>query len=86
MSDPDRPWYGFRLAAVLELVAVSMIALALLATVVYRARLAAIPEIGRATPPEELRAAWAEADREDETPKRAPITMPQIQPHPERRP
>jgi hypothetical protein len=77
-----RPWYAVRPMVVIELVAVGMIALAALATLIVRERIAAIPEIGHATPIEELRAAWAEADREADGPfsPQKPVTMP----HPRR--
>jgi hypothetical protein len=64
--------------------AILTIALAAIATLVTRERIAAIPEIGRATPIEELRAAWSEAEADETPAKRTPFTMPQ--PKPENRP
>ena len=78
MPEPPRSRspYAVRPMVVLELVAVGMIALAALATLVYRERMARLPEIGRATPIEELRSAWAEAEREQAAPRVSPVTMP----------
>ena len=60
---------------VIGLTALAAITLATWAMNAYRVWVARLPEIGRATPIEDLRAAWAEAE---ETPaKRTPFTMPQ---------
>lgn len=53
-------------------VAILAVWLALYGVLRYRAALEAIPEIGRATPLQELRAAWAEGEEE----ARVPATMP----------
>lgn len=75
------PWYAIRPHAVLELAAVCMIALAALGTLVLRERIARLPEIGHATPIEDLRAAWAEPD---DAPTTTPVSL--LLPHPENRP
>lgn len=80
--DVRRPWYSIRWHECLQLAAVLTIALAAVVWLDTQRRIAEIPEPGRATPIEELRAAWAEPD---EIPaKRTPFTMPQ--PRQERRP
>jgi hypothetical protein len=74
----NHPRHAVRWHACFQLAAVLAIALAAVVWLDTRRRIEALPEIGRATPIEELRAAWAEADEEEKS--REPVTMPQLKP------
>lgn len=77
-----RAWHALDPLRVAVAVALLAVVLAALATLVVRERIARLPEIGRATPIEELRAAWAEADEGEARTPSPPVTMPKIRPRP----
>jgi hypothetical protein len=76
--NPPPKWHSVCPLQVSVAVAILGTWLALYGVLRYRAALEAVPEIGRATPLSELRAAWAEADEEEKA--RTPVTMPQKKP------
>lgn len=81
-----RPWYALDLPKVVVAALFVMVVVALMGALYLRRQVAAIPEIGRATPIEELRAAWAEAEAEYGPRKSKPVPFTMPQPRPEIRP
>jgi hypothetical protein len=74
----SRRWHDINPVNLSATVAILAVVLVLHAILSYRAALERFPEIGRAVPIEELRAAWAEADETEPPPaNRPPFTMPQ---------